>query len=84
MPLGHIDIRVVYLFLYLSGKKKKKSEVWMFAVLSFIFPLKGKIKLYVSRLEMLPVIYFMLKLLKIIRQNVAGALNSLYLNFQIK
>lgn len=56
----------------------------MFAVLSFIFPLKGKIKLYVSCLEMLPVIYFMLKLLKIIRQNVAGALNSLYLNVQIK
>lgn len=56
----------------------------MFAVLSFIFPLKGKIKLYVSRLEMLPVIYFMLKLLKIIWQNVAGALNSLYLNVRIK
>lgn len=53
----------------------------MFAVLSLIFPLKG---LYVSRLEMLPVIYFMLKLLKIIRQNVAGALNSLYLNVRIK
>lgn len=56
----------------------------MFAVLSFIFLLKGKIKPYVSCLEMLPVIYFMLKLLKIIRQNVAGALNSLYLNVQIK
>lgn len=84
MPLGHIDIRVVYLFFVLEWQKKKKVKSELFAVLSFIFPLKGKIKLYVSCLEMLPVIYFMLKLLKIIRQNVAGALNSLYLNVQIK